>query len=325
MENNYLKQFERPESKFRGAPFWAWNCRLDKDTVLRQVDVFKEMGLGGFTIHCRTGLATEYMGDEFMEIVRAVVEKARRLNMKVYLYDEDRWPSGFGGGKVTKDPAYRGRYLVFTPIRSEDRGKTGDDVGGSSARARAKGDGVLLARYEVTLKGGYLADYRMLEDGEEGSNVWYAYMEVNAPSPWYNNEAYVNTLDKKAIDRFIETTHEPYYEALGDDFGELIPSIFTDEPQFVHKTVLGKAEDRSDIIIPYTDDFEETYLAAYQDSFLGHLPEVFWELPDGRISVTRYRYHDHVAERFACAFSEDRKSTRQNSSHIRRSRMPSSA
>ena len=45
MENNYLKQFERPESKFRGAPFWAWNCRLDKDTVLRQVDVFKEMGL----------------------------------------------------------------------------------------------------------------------------------------------------------------------------------------------------------------------------------------------------------------------------------------
>lgn len=62
MENNYLKQFERPESKFRGAPFWAWNCRLDKDTVLRQVDVFKEMGLGGFTIHCRTGLATELYG-----------------------------------------------------------------------------------------------------------------------------------------------------------------------------------------------------------------------------------------------------------------------
>lgn len=304
MENNYLDQFERPESKFRGAPFWAWNCRLDKDTVLRQVDVFKEMGLGGFTIHCRTGLATEYMGGEFMEIVRAVVEKARRLNMKVYLYDEDRWPSGFGGGKVTKDPAYRGRYLVFTPTRSEDRGKSGEDVGGSTARARAKGDGVLLARYEVTLKDGYLTDYRMLEDGEEGSNVWYAYMEVNAPSPWYNNEAYVNTLDKKAIDRFIETTHEPYYEALGEDFGELIPSIFTDEPQFVHKTVLGKAEDRTDIIIPYTDDFEETYHTAYQDSFLRHLPEVFWELPDGRVSVTRYRYHDHVAERFACAFSD---------------------
>ena len=35
--------------------------------------------------------------------------------MLTWLYDEDRWPSGYGGGYVTKDSRYRMRFLVFSP------------------------------------------------------------------------------------------------------------------------------------------------------------------------------------------------------------------
>lgn len=45
----------------------------------------------------------------------------------------------------------------------------------------------------------------------------------------------MNTLDPKAIAKFIEITYERYLETVGDDFGKLIPSIFTDEPQFTRK------------------------------------------------------------------------------------------
>ena len=34
------------------------------------------------------------------------------------------------------------------------------------------------------------------------------------------------------------------------------------------------------------------------------VPELFWDLPDGQVSQARYRYHDHVTERFAAAFSD---------------------
>ena len=30
--------FRHPTSEYRAAPFWAWNCKLEKDELLRQLD-----------------------------------------------------------------------------------------------------------------------------------------------------------------------------------------------------------------------------------------------------------------------------------------------
>ena len=106
--------FRNPGSEYRGAPFWAWNCELEKDELCRQIDIFKEMGLGGFHMHVRTGLVTPYLSDEYMDIIKCCVEKAKEENMLSWLYDEDRWPSGFAGGLVTENPEYRSRFLVFS-------------------------------------------------------------------------------------------------------------------------------------------------------------------------------------------------------------------
>ena len=40
MEQEFEKQFENPDSQFRGAPFWAWNCKLDKEMMTRQIEYF---------------------------------------------------------------------------------------------------------------------------------------------------------------------------------------------------------------------------------------------------------------------------------------------
>lgn len=83
-------QFKNPDMEVRGTPFWAWNCRLDQEELKDQIPYFKEMGMGGFIIHSRTGLDTPYLGEEFMEAVHACIEKARAEGLKVHLYDEDR-------------------------------------------------------------------------------------------------------------------------------------------------------------------------------------------------------------------------------------------
>jgi hypothetical protein len=44
--------------------------------------------------------------------------------------------------------------------------------------------------------------YRRLTEGESGENVWYAYMEPNPPSEWFNGQTYSDTLNKEATDRF---------------------------------------------------------------------------------------------------------------------------
>jgi hypothetical protein len=299
--------FANPTSEFRGAPFWAWNAKLDKQELLWQIDIFKKMGLGGFHMHSRSGLATEYLSDEFMEMVKACAEKAEKEDMLCWLYDEDRWPSGAAGGIVTKEKQYRARYLLFTPV-SYDKFDVNILSGGKdTAKGSRNNQGTLLARYEVVLKDGLLNSFRRLEDHEKISQEgteWFAYLEIASTSAWFNNQAYLNTLDRKAVERFIEVTHERYKEVVGDKFGGVIPAIFTDEPQFPHKTAFGFAEDTCDMYIPYSDAFEADFKQLYGSSFLDKLPEIFWDKPEQGHFQHRYRYHDFVAEKFAESFAD---------------------
>ena len=148
--------FKNPTSEYRGTPFWAWNCKLEEDELIRQINVFKEMGFGGFHMHVRTGLATKYLSDEHMNVVSSCVEKAKKENMLAYLYDEDRWPSGFAGGYVTENEKYRARCLVFTPVSNAEAGD-GININDSRAEGGRSGNGRLIACYDVKLDSdGYL-------------------------------------------------------------------------------------------------------------------------------------------------------------------------
>lgn len=297
--------FQNPTSEYRGAPFWAWNCTLEKDELLRQLDVLKEMGLGGAHMHVRTGMATPYLSDEHMDLIKACVDKCRDEKMLAWLYDEDRWPSGAAGGLVTKDPQYRARHLLFTanPYSNSNQSEENTHMSGRSGRSE---NGYLLACYDVQLdENGCLSSAEMIDEHAEAKGrKWYAYVETDRPNPWYNNQTYVNTLDKAAIDRFIEVTYERYLKTVGEDFGGVVPAIFTDEPQFSHKGTLGFATEAKDVILPWSDDVPETFKAAYGEDLVAHLPELLWELPDEQRSLIRYHYHDHIAERFASAFAD---------------------
>lgn len=298
--------FRNPTCEYRGTPFWAWNSELKLDELERQIDIFKKMGLGGFHMHVRTGMSTPYLTDEFMNLVKGCVKKAKKEEMLAWLYDEDRWPSGAAGGIVTKDEKYRARCLLFTPnpCSLDDIGEA--DVIDACAEGGRNGRGHLISCYDVCLdSNGYLASYKRIGENEEAKGTkWYAYLKIHASSCWYNGQSYVNTLDKKSIERFIEVTHEKYKEAVGDEFDETVPAIFTDEPQFTRKKVMGNSTDLDDIIMPWTDSLPDSYKAQYGEDILASLPELFWELPDKQISSTRYHYHDHICELFTQAFAD---------------------
>ena len=112
-----LRVLKNPENIYRGKPFWARNGELDIAELKRQIDVMKEMGFGGFFMHSRTGLSTEYLGEHWFECIRVCAEYAYSLGMEAWLYDEDRWPSGTCGGEVTKDARYR---LSFISLYCDD-------------------------------------------------------------------------------------------------------------------------------------------------------------------------------------------------------------
>lgn len=98
------------------------------------------------------------------------------------------------------------------------------------------------------------------------------------------------------MDAFIRITHERYKEAVGTDFDGAVPAIFTDEPQFERKETLRSALEDGEVKLPWTFDVPETYAAAYGGADITEtIPELIWDLPEGRISQARYRFHDHIA------------------------------
>lgn len=298
--------FENPTSEYRCTPFWAWNCELDRNELLWQLEVFKQMGMGGAHMHVRTGMATPYLSDEHMELIKACVDKCRDEKMLAWLYDEDRWPSGAAGGIVTREEKYRMRYLLMTtrPYAMQKDSVKADNY--SSAAAGRSENGTLLACFDVVLDDeNCLQSYnRVSQDAEAKGTKWYAYLETPDPNPWYNNQTYVDTLNPAAIRRFIEVTYERYRETLGEDLGSVAPAIFTDEPQFSHKQTLNFPEDKTDVVLPWTPDLADTFFAAYGEDLIAGIPELFWQLPDGKVSTIRYHYHDHTCQRFTEAFAD---------------------
>ena len=310
--------FRAPTCEYRGTPFWAWNCKMTKEILEKQIVYLKEMGFGGFHMHSRSGMDNAYLSDEFMSLVRACTDKAKAEDMLAWLYDEDRWPSGAAGGLVTREPKYRERKLVFAPAESVKQREgvkselayekplldVSDEL--EKSEAIAQGKPYFIAAYDVALdECGTLASYKRIKRGGKAKgNKWYAFCITQPMSDWYNGYCYLDAMSPAAVKKFVEVTHERYKECVGDEFDKTVPAIFTDEPQFARKATFERPDDKKACELPWTPDLPTTFSRAYGSDLVENIPELFWDLPDGAVSVTRYRYHDHVCERFTNAFSK---------------------
>ena len=184
---------------YRSIPFWSWNNSLDEAELCRQIDDMKAAGIGGFIMHARTGLKEEYLGEKWFSCIEACLDKAKTLGMEAGVYDENGWPSGFVGGKLLENEAFRARYLEY---------------------AEGAFDPAAFAVF-VRRGGGFVR-----VEGEQAGETEYhnVYLRV---SP-----ANTDILDPAVVDAFIAETHEKYYAQFKDRFGKELAGFFTDEPQY---------------------------------------------------------------------------------------------
>ncbi|MBS7298818.1 MAG: hypothetical protein KIG65_07020 [Eubacteriales bacterium] len=121
--------FKNIRKKYRPIPFWSWNEKLDVEETREQVHKMDDVGIGGFFMHARGGLQTEYMGKEWFDNVSSAVKTAEETGMGAWAYDENGWPSGFGNGYVNgKGVEYQQKYLRMSSSKPEKNiiGKCGE-------------------------------------------------------------------------------------------------------------------------------------------------------------------------------------------------------
>ena len=59
---------------YRSIPFWSWNGKLKKEKLENQIGWMHEQGFGGYFMHTRGGLSTEYLGDEWFQAVETCID-----------------------------------------------------------------------------------------------------------------------------------------------------------------------------------------------------------------------------------------------------------
>lgn len=280
MLSDIIKASAKPSNQFRGAPFWAWNSKLDPAELRRQIRIFKEMGFGGFFMHARVGLDTPYLEKEWFECVNACVDEAKKLKMNAWLYDEDRWPSGSAGGKVTKEVKYRVCQLCYARVSSPADLTCDPDKILCIFSIKRCADGITIDSLKP-LKA-------VPAKAPKGQEVVVFYWQRGIPTPWHNGQTYLDTMDPEAVKRFIEITHEAYAKNCSQEFGKVIPGIFTDEPSYAN----------SETWLAWTPKFPEHFKKTYGYDLIPHLPELFFNLKDGEFSKARHDFYEMACSLF---------------------------
>lgn len=296
MNQQWEKRFRKPDAIYRGAPFWAWNGKLEPEELRRQVRVMEEMGLGGFFMHSRVGLDTPYMEEEWMDCIKACLEEGKARGMRCWLYDEDRWPSGAAGGIVTQDPAYRQRRLVARHFA-----KPGDFSWSKN----------IQAAFRVVLDKNYaIQNSEKLTRGKKPSRLnkgecLVAFESTLAPcSSWYNGYTYLDTLNPKAVQAFIASTHQRYADRFPEEMGGAIPGMFTDEPNFGGYALNPETQPQGQLLeAPWTDNLPKVFKQRYGYALEDKLLDIFFQRKGQPFTHARWAFHDCVTHLFVEAFA----------------------
>ena len=105
----------------RVLAFWSLNGKLTEKELKNQINAFKRVGYGGFFLHARGGLETEYFSEEWFSMLRYAAEYGYSIGLEAYLYDENGWPSGYAGGRVPrKNKTFCQSFMEFITYSEKD-------------------------------------------------------------------------------------------------------------------------------------------------------------------------------------------------------------
>jgi len=283
--------FTNPGAAYRGKPFWSWNGELTEKELIHQADVLGQMGFGGYFMHSRCGLITEYLGDEWFDLTNAVADFSQQKGLEAWLYDEDRWPSGSAGGKVTEDPQYRMKSLVLFETDPQDF-IWSDDISWAFA-AKLADSKISLSAYQAVGKEDDLTAVLTGLEGDGAAKILSFKIIPDAPNSNYNGNTYIDTMSHAAVERFLELTHEEYQKRCGDRMGTSIKGIFTDEPQ--RGKGMGDLKEINGVrscSIFYTDDIFDEFEKRYGYDARAIMPLIFYRLQDEPMAKVRIDYFD---------------------------------
>ena len=262
--------FKDPPREYSTGPLWVWNDMLTEQQIRDTMHDLASQKVKQVWVHPRPGLMTPYLSADWFRLWKVALKEAERLDMNVWIYDENSYPSGFGGGLVPEAmPESRGRGLAFREAKTAP--KWSEDLIG-------------VYRLEGGTSENVTARVKSGETLPEGSYLVAAQVRAGN-DPWHANRCYVNLLSPGVTEKFLEVTMEPYRREIGDQFGKRVPGVFCDEPNI--RPAGG---------FPGVRSWSQEFQKRWGYNLLDHLPSLTQPIGDWR--RIRHNYFQVLNDQF---------------------------
>jgi hypothetical protein len=262
--------FMDPPREYSTAPLWVWNDMLTEEQIVSTLEDLAGQKVKQVFVHPRPGLMTPYLSDDWFRLWKAALKAAERLDINVWIYDENSYPSGFAGGLVP------------------------------DAMPQARGQGIALREQKQPPQWSdtILAVFRLSPDGYDNvtdkirsatkmpqDEYLVAQIQQARTGGWFGGKFYVDLLCPGVTEKFLEITMGAYQQEIGDQFGRRVPGVFTDEP---HLAPAGG--------LHWSLDLEQEFQKRWGYSLTDHLPSLFRPLGDWK--RIRHNYYQVLLEMF---------------------------
>lgn len=289
-----------------------WQRGEGEADIRREISKIAGSKIEAFCVEARPH--PDFMGAGWWADLDIIMDEARKRKMKVWLFDDNHYPTGYAAGKLKNGPA----SLQHRFLREHHVDVLGP-LPGASASVKRPGwtdttleDAHLLAVVAAkrdntnTLTGEFIDLTDHITDGKLYWDVpqgfWRIFFVVEAGSgPDVPLSNYINVLDEKSVKVLLDAVYEPFYARYGEDFGDTFAGFFSDEPGFYNTCgfdiMLGQ-----NMPLPWSSGLEAHMKTVFGETWKSCLP-MLWQDGDERTHPLRFSYMDGATRLYAKCFT----------------------
>jgi hypothetical protein len=217
-----------PEARrFTGPLFWMHGDEK-QETLENLIDKVAEGHNGILTAESRPH--KDWLGEGWYRDVAVVLERAKKNNLQLMIFDDYWWPSQMMGGRVPQEYGSKLLEAVRWDAGSAEPLKLPANLVRVLAAKRAGDDafdGASLLDITAQVRDGVL---QWQAPGAEWSVLAFGW-KFKGKDGGQQKYISVDGADAACVDWFIKTVYQPHYDRFGKDFGKTIVGFFYDEPE----------------------------------------------------------------------------------------------
>ena len=292
-------------------PFF-WQHGEEHSRLLEEILAMKQSGVNSFCVESRTH--EQFCEDQWWEDFAFMLKTAKELDMKVWLLDDKRFPTGYAVGAIRdKYPHLRKHYFrrevvdVLGPqkdcalltnfytaegdrlLRAVAYKRTGEELD-------CDGEPIdLTATYE---------DDMVRFDLPEG--MWRVFFVLESDRFQTKQPYFIDMLNPESTRLMLSEVYEPHYERFKEYFGNTLAGFFSDEPGFGNEYGSYFSSIGKNMLLPYNPRviaMMAESLSLTEDEVWALTPAL-WANVGEATAKTRVAYMDAVTRLYAKNFTE---------------------